>query len=65
MASTARSKELDRRLTALDERILQTAANASQRGISEFVFGERDGAGARRFPIGRPSDLTLNAGIRF
>lgn len=38
MATTARSEKLDLRLTALDKRILQTAAKASRRSVSEFVL---------------------------
>ncbi len=38
MAMRARSEKLDLRLTATDKRILQTAASASRRSVSEFVL---------------------------
>lgn len=38
MSKTIRSEKLDLRLTAADKRILQTAASAARRSVSEFVL---------------------------
>lgn len=38
MASSTRSEKLDLRLTATDKQVLQTAASAARRSVSEFVL---------------------------
>lgn len=38
MATTTRSEKLDLRLTEADKNLIQTAANAARRSVSEFVL---------------------------
>jgi len=65
MASTPRNEKLDLRLTAEAKRVLQSAAAASQRSVSEFVLESALQRAAETLPDRRHFGLTGEAWTAF
>jgi uncharacterized protein (DUF1778 family) len=65
MANATRSEKLDLRLTPEAKRVLNAAAQASRRSVSEFVLESALGRAQEALPDRQHLDSTQRAGRRF
>ena len=65
MTTSARSEKLDLRLTASAKRVLQSAAAAQQRSVSEFVLESALARAAETLPDRQRFGLSAQAWVAF